>query len=72
MIVDCQSRSPFCVHERADRSPPQTHIRWPVVIAVLAICLYFLVAHGCHGADVDHELLLIPSNHQAEQIESVK
>jgi hypothetical protein len=72
MIANRQLRSPHCVHGRANRSPPQPHIRWAVVIAVVVVCLYFLVAHGCHGSDVDHELLLSPSSHQAEQIESVK
>ena len=42
--------------------------RWPAVAGVLAVCLYFLVAHGCHGDDADHELLLMP----AKQIETSK
>jgi hypothetical protein len=72
MIADCQVPSAHCSNGTATGSPPQPHIRWPVLIAVLAICLYFLVAHGCHGSDVDHELLLIPYNHHAEQIENIK
>lgn len=31
--------------------------RWPVL---LLICGALLVAHGCHGADVDHELSAPP------------
>jgi uncharacterized membrane protein len=72
MIADCQSPSGGGVQGRANGSPLQPHIRWPVVIAVVVVFLYFLVAHGCHGSDVDHELLLIPSSHHAEQIESTK
>jgi hypothetical protein len=37
-----------------------TGVRWPMVAGVVALCLYFLVAHGCHGDDVDHELLVAP------------
>jgi hypothetical protein len=72
MIADCQMQSGHCSNRRANRSPPQPHVGWPTLIAVLVVSFYFLVAHGCHGDDVDHELLLVPLNHHAEQIEGSK
>ena len=33
---------------------------WLAAAGAVLLCLYFLVAHGCHGEDADHELLLAP------------
>lgn len=42
---------------------------WPALLVAVALCLYFLVAHGCHGGDVDHELQWAPAQEIPESFD---